>query len=177
MGAGRQLRSLGLVLAVLLQLNGLAVAAQPGDLRLRGLRGATTATANSPEAIAEAVQTLMQELILRNQLQPERVVSATFTATADLDALFPASVARRLRGWDGVPLLDMQQLAVRGDLARCIRVLLLTWLPADQAPAHVYLREAATLRPDRARTSSLPPGLPADQDAAPAALPAPGRER
>jgi chorismate mutase len=79
----------------------------------------------------------MQRLIEPNKLQPERVVSATFTATGDLDALFPASVARRLSGWDGVALLDMGQLAMRGDPPRCIRVLLLAWLPADQIPQQV----------------------------------------
>lgn len=123
----------------------------PGSpLRLVGLRGATTATANSREGMTRAVSELMAQLIQRNQLQPDRVVSATFSATADLDALFPAAVARRLPGWDGVALLDLQQLAVRGDLARCIRVLLLVWLPSDQMPQHVYLGQAARLRPDRA---------------------------
>ena len=100
--------------------------------------------------MATAVSDLMQQLILRNRLEPARVISVTFTATADLDALFPASVVRRLPGWGDVALLDMQQLKVRGDLPRCIRVLLMSWLPASQMPRHVYLGEAARLRPDRA---------------------------
>jgi chorismate mutase len=137
------------VLALLLYLLP-AGSAWAQDLRLQGLRGATTARANTPEAIRQAVSVLMEELVRRNRLVPERVVSATFTATADLDALFPASIARRLSGWDGVALLDMQQLAVRGDLARCIRVLVLAWVPQGQPPQHVYQGEAARLRPDRA---------------------------
>lgn len=84
------------------------------------------------------------------RLQGLRVVSATFTATADLDALFPASIARRLNGWDGVALLEMQQLAVRGDLGRCVRVLVPAWVPQGQPPQHVYQGDAALLRPDRA---------------------------
>jgi len=177
MGAGRQLRCLSLVLALLLQLHGSAAAARQAELRLHGLRGATTATANTREAIAQAVQALMRELIVRNQLQPERVVSATFTATADLDALFPASVARRLEGWDGVALLDMQQLTVRGDLPRCIRVLLLAWLPPQRSPTHVYLGEAARLRPDRAGSGAMPSGPPAGLESAPLTPPAPRNSR
>jgi len=126
-------------------------------LRLVGLRGATTVKANTREAMATAVAALMAQLIQRNQLDPDRVVSATFTATSDLDALFPAAVARRLPGWDAVALLDMQQLAVRGDLPRCIRVLLLVWLPSTQAPRHIYLGEAARLRPDLASQTQEPP--------------------
>lgn len=136
-------------LLLLLLLGATPLRAGAADLQLVGLRGATTATANNREAITLAVSTLMRELISRNRLEPGRVVSATFTATADLDAMFPASVARRQPGWDGVALLDMQQMAVRGDLPRCIRVLLLAWLPATDSPTHVYLGEAARLRPDR----------------------------
>lgn len=133
--------------------------AAAAELRLVGLRGATTATANTPEAVRSAVAAMMEQLVRRNSLAAEQVVTATFTATADLDALFPASVARRLPGWDRVALLDMQQLAVRGDLPRCIRVLVLAWLPAHQTPQAVYLGEAARLRPDLAPAAvALPSG-------------------
>lgn len=125
-------------------------AALASPLRLQGLRGATTASANTPEAITAAVSALMKALIERNGLQASQVVSATFTATADLNALFPASIARRSEGWERVALLDMQQLAVRGDLPRCIRVLVLTWMPEDRPPQHVYQEDAIRLRPDRA---------------------------
>lgn len=124
--------------------------ALPAELKLVGLRGAITSSTNSREAISAAVSALMHELIERNQLQPERVVSILFSATADLDALFPASAARRLPGWEGVALLDTQQLKVHGDLPRCIRVLVTAWVPAPRPPQHVYLGEAARLRPDRA---------------------------
>lgn len=136
----------------------------PAPARLVGLRGATTAAANTPAAIRAAVADLMAELVRRNRLAPEQVVSATFTATADLDALFPAAVARRLPGWDRVALLDMQQMAVRGDLPRCIRVLVLAWLPPDQPGQPVYQREAARLRPDlAAAVGGRQDGLPRRQ--------------
>ncbi|MEI6830488.1 MAG: chorismate mutase [Synechococcaceae cyanobacterium ELA445] len=116
---------------------------------LRALRGATTATANSTEAIAEAVEELIGALIRGNDLEGDRVLSVTFSCTTDLDACFPAAVARRQTGWQGVALLDCQQMAVAGDLPRCIRLLAHAWMAADRTVVHPYLREAARLRPDR----------------------------
>jgi chorismate mutase len=118
-------------------------------LALRALRGATTVAANTPAAIAEAVRELMETLVNRNRLGGEQVLTAIFSVTADLDALFPASVARQLPGWGAVALLDCQQMAVVGDLPRCIRVLVQAWLPRPQELCHTYLREAQRLRPDR----------------------------
>lgn len=121
---------------------------------LRALRGATTASANSTEAIAEAVGELLDALVARNNLEGTQLLSVTFSVTADLDACFPAAIARRRRGWDAVALLDCQQMAVAGDLPRCIRLLAHVWLAADQPVRHAYLRDAARLRPDLAD----PPG-------------------
>ena len=119
------------------------------DLKLIGLRGATTCTVNSVAAIESAVASLIDALMEHNGLNPDQIVSLTFSVTADLDACFPAAVARRRQGWDAVALLDCQQMAVSGDLPRCIRLLAHVWLPADQDPAHPYLEEARLLRPDR----------------------------
>jgi chorismate mutase len=120
------------------------------SLELRALRGATTAAANTAEAIGEAVQELVEALVSRNGLAGERLLSVTFSVTADLDACFPAAIARRTPGWDQVALLDCQQMAVAGDLPRCIRLLAHAWMAPEQAPCHPYLREATRLRPDRA---------------------------
>jgi chorismate mutase len=119
-------------------------------LRLRALRGATTAAANTCEAIDAAVAELVAELVERNGLEGERVVSVTFSVTADLDACFPAAIARRRAGWEQVALLDCQQMAVAGDLPRCIRLLAHAWMEAHRQACHPYLREASRLRPDRA---------------------------
>ena len=115
---------------------------------LRALRGATTATANTSEAIGEAVAELIEELVRRNGLEGERLLSVTFSVTTDLDACFPAAIARRRADWGGVALLDCQQMAVAGDLQRCIRLLAHAWLPAGQEVAPTYLRDATRLRPD-----------------------------
>ena len=117
---------------------------------LRALRGATTATANSREAIQEAVEELLNALVERNNLSGEQILSLTFSVTTDLDACFPAAIARQRPGWDGVALLDCQQMAVAGDLKRCIRLLAHVWL--QQPARHAYLRDAAKLRPDLAES-------------------------
>jgi chorismate mutase len=121
-----------------------------GALQLRALRGATTAAANTAEAIADAVQELVAALVQRNGLAGERVLSVTFSVTADLDACFPAAIARRTPGWDAVALLDCQQMAVAGDLPRCIRLLAHAWMEPELEASHPYLRDASRLRPDRA---------------------------
>ena len=115
---------------------------------LRALRGATTSSANTSEAIGEAVTELIEELVRRNELQGEQVLSVTFSVTSDLDACFPAAIARRRADWGAVALLDCQQMAVAGDLQRCIRLLAHAWLPAEREVAHTYLRDATRLRPD-----------------------------
>ena len=118
-------------------------------LRLVGLRGATTCSANTTAEIRQAVGELIDALVSRNRLNPSQIVSVTFSVTADLDACFPAAEARQREGWDSVALLDCQQMAVQGDLSHCIRVLAHVWLPHQQSPQHPYLGDASRLRPDR----------------------------
>jgi chorismate mutase len=116
--------------------------------RVRAIRGATTARENSVEAITEAVLELLIELENRNRLDPEEMISVLFTATRDLDAIFPAQIARQRPKWDGVALMDVQQMYVEGSLPRCIRFLIHANLPVNQPIEHPYLRGASNLRPD-----------------------------
>ncbi|WP_347239951.1 chorismate mutase [Oscillatoria sp. FACHB-1406] len=119
------------------------------DWKVRAIRGATTASENTEEAIAVAVRELIDELEERNQLDPEEIVNVVFTATRDLDAIFPAAIARERPHWDSVPLLDCQQMHVEGSLERCIRVLIQINTPLPQCKMiHVYLGNAKHLRPD-----------------------------
>ena len=120
-----------------------------GGLHLHGLRGATTSSANTTKAIEAAVSELVKALMQRNQLNPAEIVSITFSVTADLNACFPAGIARRQAGWESIALLDCQQMYGEGDLKRCIRMLAHAWLPSDQPPQHPYLGETSLLRPDR----------------------------
>jgi len=118
---------------------------------LRGLRGATTAAANTREAILEATEELIRTLQESNGFVPEDVESAIFTSSPDLTAEYPARAARRL-GWDTVPLLGASEVAVPDGVPRCIRLLLhlYTTKPA-RSLKHIYLRDAAQLRPDRSK--------------------------
>lgn len=119
------------------------------EWRVRAIRGATTVSENSVEAIREAVHELLEALETYNQLDPEQIISATFTVTRDLDAVFPAAIARERPRWDGVPLLDVQQMYVKESLERCIRFLIHFNTQNPDAPIyHPYLRDAQTLRPD-----------------------------
>jgi chorismate mutase len=117
------------------------------DLRLWAVRGATKAPSNNPETIVEATEELMRELIARNELTAERIVSCIFTSTHDLNAEFPAVAARKL-GLDRVPLLCAQEVDVPGAMVSVIRVLVHYYGPKDHTPAHAYLGEAQELRSD-----------------------------
>ena len=123
------------------------------NLYLQGLRGATTTQRNEAEAIETSVTELVKEFVERNSLHPEQIVSITFSVTTDLNACFPAAIARRHPGWEDVALLDCQQMYVEGDLKYCIRMLAHVWLPIDQKPQHTYLGKASLLRPDRSPKS------------------------
>ncbi|BBA80176.1 chorismate mutase [cyanobacterium endosymbiont of Rhopalodia gibberula] len=116
---------------------------------MRGIRGATTVSYNTKEAIKDAVTELLEAIEIRNQLDPEDIISATFTTTQDLDAIFPAEIARQRPHWGNIPLLDLQQMHVEGSLQRCIRVLIHFNTPKPQVEIyHSYLRDARNLRPD-----------------------------
>ena len=119
---------------------------------VRGIRGATTASKNTPEAINEATADLLQELTQLNDLDPNEIACVFFTTTTDLDAEFPAHAARRL-GWTQVALLCGHDMNVTGSNPRavpmCIRVLILYNTPRPQtAMRFAYLRGAEAIRVD-----------------------------
>jgi chorismate mutase len=116
-------------------------------MRLIALRGATTVEANESEPILAATEELMGEMLARNRLDDESIVSCIFTLTEDLDAEFPAVAARRM-GLSRVPLLCAREVPVPGSLPRVIRVLMHCYPPVGVDPQHVYLGDARALRLD-----------------------------
>ncbi|MCL4203560.1 MAG: chorismate mutase [Pirellulaceae bacterium] len=120
----------------------------------RGVRGATTADANTREDILTASIQLLALMIRLNDIDPEDVSSAIFTVTRDLDAEFPALAARQL-GWHDVPLLCTYEIDVPGSLNRCIRILV-NWNTekTQKEIVHAYIKQAKRLRPD---LRTLPP--------------------
>ena len=119
------------------------------DHKIIFIRGATTASGNSIREIEVAVGELIDELISRNNLIKTNILSITFTATKDLDACFPASIARKYNGLDSVAFLDCQQMHVSNDLDFCIRIMAQVLLPQNSSIKHPYLRGASKLRTDR----------------------------
>lgn len=117
------------------------------DERLFAVRGAVQAEANEAEAILAATTELMRELLERNELAPEAMVSCLFTTTEDLDAEFPAVAARNL-GLEAVPLLCCREISVPGSMQRVIRVMVHFYAAPTHRPAHAYLGETQQLRSD-----------------------------
>jgi chorismate mutase len=116
-------------------------------MRLFALRGATSVESNTVEAILGGTEELMRELMARNELEPDAMVSCIFTVTGDLDAEFPAVAARRI-GLNAVPLMCAREVPVPGSLPRVIRVLVHYYAPEDHQARHVYLGQARSLRAD-----------------------------
>ena len=119
------------------------------EYKVTFIRGATTASGNSVKQIEEAVVELINELISRNNLIKANVLSITFTTTKDLNACFPASIARKCNGLDSVAFLDCQQMHVSNDVNFCIRIMAQVLLPPNNPVQNPYLRGASKLRTDR----------------------------
>jgi len=128
----------------------------------RGVRGATTVTENTADAILTATRELLYAIVQSNNMHPDDIASVYFTTTVDLDATYPALAARQL-GWIDVALLCGHEMNVPGSLPLCIRVLI-HWNTTRTAKEinHVYLRDAKSLRPDR---QDLPPVRPRQMNA------------
>jgi chorismate mutase len=118
------------------------------SMMVRGVRGATTATEDTPEAIWQATRELLEAVIEANGIEEEYVASAIFTTTPDLTAAYPAKAARDL-GWHQTALMGCQEIAVPNGIPRCIRVLI-HWNTTKKLGElrHIYMRGAEKLRPD-----------------------------
>ena len=118
-------------------------------MAIRGVRGATTVSADEPDLILAGTGELLEAILDANEdMKPEDVGSAFFTVTDDLASTFPAQAARQM-GWSLVPMVCAREIPVPGSLPRAIRVLVQwnTDMPQNKI-THVYLREAVKLRPD-----------------------------
>ncbi|MCL5610994.1 MAG: chorismate mutase [Chloroflexi bacterium] len=118
-------------------------------MAIRGIRGATTVSADEPDLILEATRELLEAILGANaSMKPEDVASALFTVTEDLASTFPAQAARQM-GWSLVPMLCAREIPVPGSLPKVIRVLVHwnTDVPQNEI-THVYLHDAVRLRPD-----------------------------
>ncbi|USG63507.1 chorismate mutase [Brevibacillus ruminantium] len=116
---------------------------------VRGIRGAITVEQDRKEEVVAATKELLEEMVQRNDVQPDDIASILITTTEDVKSTFPAQAARLLEGWQYVPLMCAREIPVPGSLPSCIRVMMHvnSEKSADQIN-HVFLREAIKLRPD-----------------------------
>jgi len=115
---------------------------------VRGLRGATTVDADTPEQIAERIKELLAVMLERNGVAHEDLISIIFTASPDVVSMFPAAAAREI-GLGDVPLLCAREIDVVGATALCLRVLMhMTTTQSRDELHHVYLHGARGLRDD-----------------------------
>jgi chorismate mutase len=110
----------------------------------KGIRGATTVDANTPEAIKEATLELLNEMLKQNNVEKSMISHVIFTLTHDLNAVFPAQFARMDLGWDDVAMMCFNELDVPGALPKVLRVLLV--VNNVQNPKFVYVKGAEALR-------------------------------
>ncbi|MBW2647812.1 MAG: chorismate mutase [Deltaproteobacteria bacterium] len=115
----------------------------------RGIRGATTIDSDSKDNVLSAVHELLGAILAANpDLKPVDIASALFTTTEDISSAFPAFAARQM-GWTQVPMISAREIPVPKSLPLCIRVLILWNTDIKQnSIQHIYLRDAANLRPD-----------------------------
>ena len=115
---------------------------------MRGIRGAISVSKNKADKINQATKTLLNEIIKRNNLNKEEIVSIVFTATEDLNQEYPAVAAREL-GFKFIPLMCYQEMKVKKSLEKCLRIMIYVERDCTHEDIeHVYLRKAKTLRPD-----------------------------
>jgi chorismate mutase len=117
---------------------------------IRGVRGATTVQENEEKQIIEATAAMLEEMVSKNNIEPEDVVQVLISATPDLTKTFPAKALRLFRDdWTYVPVMCMQELAIESGLSKCIRVMLTANTDLSQPDIHhVYHEQAIKLRPD-----------------------------
>ena len=115
------------------------------------IRGAITVKNNEKHEMLEATRQMLNEIIDVNNINKKDIISITFTATRDLDAVYPAVAAREI-GITQASLMCVQEMYVRGSLEKCIRVSVMVESDLKQKDAkHIYLGEAVRLRPDLKR--------------------------
>jgi len=115
----------------------------------RGVRGATTVFQNDENEMVENTKQLIEEMVEKNNIQPENISHVFISVTRDLNATFPSKALRKFPGWVYVPVMCMQEIEVIDSLSKCIRVMMVVNTETEQEKIHhVYHNEAIKLRPD-----------------------------
>ena len=119
------------------------------EWKTRAIRGAISVNDNTPESLEKATIELISEILEKNSIDKEDIISVIFTLTSDLDAAFPAKFARLQLGWDDIAMICTYEIPVPGSLPKCMRVLMHINSKLEKSRIkHVYMGKAANLRPD-----------------------------
>lgn len=115
---------------------------------IRAIRGATTVKVNEKQEILDATTELLHEMVSRNCIEKEEIISILFSMTTDLNAVFPAAAAREM-GWNRIAMMCFHEIDVPGSLKGCIRVIMhVNTDKKNDELKYIYLKEARVLRPD-----------------------------
>ncbi len=115
----------------------------------RGIRGATTVSANDADLMIQETKNVLQEMIDKNNVKPTDVSHVFISVTDDLNATFPAKALREFPGWTYVPVMCMAEVNVLGSLKSCIRIMMVVNTnQAQEEIHHAFQNEAVKLRPD-----------------------------
>ena len=113
------------------------------------IRGATTVEEDVKDQVSSATQELLTEIIERNNLSLDSIVSVLFTATPDIHSEFPATAARSLDGFSEIPVMCAQELDITGSMKMCIRIMMHVDIDKTRKDIkHVFLGNAKNLRKD-----------------------------
>jgi len=116
---------------------------------IRGIRGATTVKTDEEKLVLSATEALLKEMINVNEINPENVTSLFISVTPDITSTFPAKAVRKFENWTHVPVMCMQEIAVKNSLPLCIRIMMhVNTSQKQKAVKHIYHEEAVQLRPD-----------------------------
>lgn len=113
--------------------------------RVYAIRGAIDVKENTETAILQATEAVLRDIVNKNGLEEEDIISAIFTVTPDLTAAFPAAAARKL-GWTNTALICAKEIPVPGAMKKVVRVLIHAYM--ENKPVHIYLGRTWELRPD-----------------------------
>lgn len=115
----------------------------------RGIRGATTVTHNEENLISKNTKLLIEEMIEKNDVEPQAVSHVFISVTKDINAGFPAKSIRQIPGWAYVPVMCMKEIDVPNSLAKCIRIMMVVQTnKGQQEIKHIFQNDAVQLRPD-----------------------------
>ena len=123
---------------------------------IRGVRGAITVLADQPEEVLKETRRLVLEMAKENKIEPDHVASVIISTTTDISSAFPAKAVRTIEEWNYVPVMCTHEMDVPGSMPLCIRVMMhVNTELGQQEIHHVYLNEAAKLRPDLTAKSQV----------------------